>query len=860
MSENRRTILSIGLRFLAASLVASGACGISHARSLFPNPAFQVGSNPSKTVMADLNGDGLMDLVVVDNGYDLVVDRGGVSVLLGRSDGTFSGQLFFGTSGKPFTAQTADFNDDGKPDLVVGISDSNSLQPYISIFLGHGDATFGPEQHLASSAPASLIQVGDFNGDHEKDIVALVQGADGTLYLQVFLGGGNGSFTPTVPFATAGYNSVALSVADLNRDGLDDLAAPAAQGSAVVIFTSRGDGTFDTRTLATPAPAYTARAADFNADGIDDLAVGCLISQYSATPWSLFVFLGRGDGTFASTPSAVLESYFQVAATADLNGDARIDLLAFSPAGPATFLGRGDGTFEPGRPTPPASPDSPVFADFDRDGRVDLTGSKGESNAVFLFYGNGDGTFGPPPLPILAGFTSTSVTHGDFNFDGIVDVAVADNITGQVEVIPGLGDGTFGPASGFQVPFTPTGITAADLNGDAHDDLVVVGIDQPDPSTPPPLGLAAVFLGRGDGTFVSGAVYPVGYFPRPIKILDLNGDLLPDLVVVDEGSSQRDWNLPGGISVLLAHGDGTFSSSPVIPVGEQPSSVAAGDFDRDGRMDLAVTDYGDFYLGIAADLSLLPGNGDGTFHSPTVLALGVGLASVASGDLDGDGNLDLAVADTGNYDPLLDRGHISVFLGKGNGSFRAGARFQAGLAPFDLIMDDLDGDSRQDLAVASNAYLSFFPGAGDGSFGPETPFGLLGALTLVVDDFNSDHLGDVLAISPSGSILFVNQGTVPQRAVDLTVSTENAIGGGAAVVNWRTTAEIDLTGFNIVVLNPSGATTQLNAVLIPCEECITGLGHQYSAIVPKHKNARSIYVEVVHRDGRVERFGPATKL
>src|SRR2546426_781564 len=99
----------------------------------------------------------------------------------------------------------------------------------------------------------------------------------------------------------------------------------------------------------------------------------------------------------------------------------------------------------------------------------------------------------------------------------------------------------------------------------------VVGIDQPDPSTPPPLGLAAVFLGRGDGTFVSGAVYPVGYFPRPIKILDLNGDLLPDLVVVDEGSSRRDWNLPGGVSVLLAHGDGTFSSSPVIPVGEQPS-------------------------------------------------------------------------------------------------------------------------------------------------------------------------------------------------------------------------------------------------------------------------------------------------
>ncbi|PYO59002.1 MAG: hypothetical protein DMD83_01065, partial [Candidatus Rokuibacteriota bacterium] len=334
-----------------------------------------------------------------------------------------------------------------------------------------------------------------------------------------------------------------------------------------------------------------------------------------------------------------------------------------------SFVGRRD--FPVG-----SCPQAVAIGDFNADGVPDLVLPSCSSDAVTVLLGYGDGTFreaGSFP----AGREPSSVAVGDFNRDGVPDLAVPSSGSDSVAVLLGNGDATFRPAVSFAAGGAPHAVAVADLDGDGLLDLAVANYGSGDVS---------VLLGNGDGTFRPARTFAVGTNPISIVVGDFNGDGVRDLAVANANASG------GGsdsVSVLLGNGDGTFQPARTFAVGAHPTSVAMGDFNRDGMLDLAVASQ------TSSTVSVLLGNGDGTFRAPLTLTAGTNPTGVAVGDFDGDGALDLAVANYGSA-------NVSVLPGNGDGTFRPAVNVSTGNGPWAVAVGDFDRDGKLDLAVAND--------------------------------------------------------------------------------------------------------------------------------------------------------------
>src|SRR5438552_3797650 len=252
-----------------------------------------------------------------------------------------------------------------------------------------------------------------------------------------------------------------------------------------------------------------------------------------------------------------------------------------------------------------------------------------------------------PAMDLAVGASPYSVAVGDFNGDGHLDLAVANGGSNDVSVLLGNGDGTFTPARNFDAGLGggPLWVAVGDFNLDRKLDLVVAN------SSSDSVG---VLLGNGDGTFGSPQTFTFAGDPESIAIWDFNGDGKPDLAVANDDTA-------GTVAVLLGSGGGNFQPAQTFQVGGSNSeSVAAGDFNGDGRLDVAVANAG------SNTVSVLLGNGDGIFQAARTFAVGMKPEFVVAGDVNGDGILDLAV---GNHNS----GTVTVLLGNGNGTFGPGS-------------------------------------------------------------------------------------------------------------------------------------------------------------------------------------------
>ncbi len=264
-------------------------------------------------------------------------------------------------------------------------------------------------------------------------------------------------------------------------------------------------------------------------------------------------------------------------------------------------------------------PASVAVADFNNDGNLDLVVASFMSSDANVLLGNGDGTF-QTYLNYQCGAGSFSVAVGDFNNDGNLDLAVANIYSNNVSVLLGNGDGNFQDAVNYPTDQFSRWVALGDFNNDGKLDLAVANSDSDNVS---------VLLGNGDGTFQQPPVnYPVGSSPH-------SGE--PGLRQHLGTAGEWEWDVPGAVNYA---------------VGDLPRSVAVGDFDGDEIADLAVSNFG------SDNVSVLLGNGSGTFQTAVNYTVGLAPMSVAVGDFNSDGTLDLAVA------------NVSVLLGNGMGRSR----------------------------------------------------------------------------------------------------------------------------------------------------------------------------------------------
>ncbi len=442
--------------------------------------------------------------------------------------------------------------------------------------------------------------------------------------------------------------------------------------------------------------------------------------------------------SFNTAPNFGTEKNPNGVATGDFNNDGKTDLAVanYGSHSFSIFDGDGEGAFAPPRSFPVgivaiglgSTPRDVEVSDFNGDGKLDLVVTGGYGTGwVALLLGDGAGGFGAPAT-YSTGIPAYAAAIGDFNGDGKKDVATVSGLDKKVSFLLGDGAGGLGLMGNFSVTTEPISITAGDFNGDNFTDVAVTGSGSP--------SFVSIILGNATGDYREVSTMPAPLSPISITSADFNGDNKLDLAVSYSWSTPRH-----GVSIMLGTGAGTFGAGTEIFTGYEPSAVMAGDFNGDGKSDLAVTVNGTTVSGSNA-VAVLSGNGNGGFATPKYFGTAIGPTSLARGDFNNDGKTD--IVSTHFYADA-----ISVLIGDGAGSFASSITELSGGGW--LASGDFNSDGKPDLAIpVSNSFVSpplieirFNNGAG----GLASPLYLQVSHTphsVIVDDLNHDGKADLV--------------------------------------------------------------------------------------------------------------------
>jgi hypothetical protein len=337
-------------------------------------------------------------------------------------------------------------------------------------------------------------------------------------------------------------------------------------------------------------------------------------------------------------------------------------------------------------------------------------------------------------LNLAVGHSPAAVVSGDFNGDGRLDLAAANSADNSVSILLGAPNASFTVGTTLSTGFSnPVALALADFNGDGKLDLAVVNAGS---------NSVDIELSNGDGTFHAGNSYATGSDPVSIAAGDFNGDGKPDLAIANYNS--------GTVTILLNAGGGNFMAVPAVYMGGQLNAIAAGDFNRDGKTDLAVSNASP-NIGV---ITVLISNGDGTFLPHSLTANNAIPTSVAVGDVNGDGYLDIFEGETNGY---------CAFLGDGMGAFDTGyCGIAVGMTINAVALGNFSGGSAADAVVATARALAVLISNGDGTFklGSEVNAGTQ-TVSLAAGDFSGDGKLDLAAadMKDNSVAVLLNNGT-----------------------------------------------------------------------------------------------------
>ena len=618
---------------------------------------FAVGRSPRRVVIADINGDGIPDLLVANHNDDTI------SVLLGRGDGTFAPQQLVLVGAKPYALAVADVNGDGKPDLIV----ANSAGDSVSVLLGKGNGAFVPQKLLRVGKQPFSVTVADINNDGKLDIIT-ANAFDNTV--SVLLGAGNGAFAPQQSYPV-GDRPYSVAVADTNGDGKPDIVTTNYGDNSIGVLLGKGDGSFEKQqTFSTDQQPVQTVAADANGDGRADLITA--VNHDSSTS----VVLGNGDGTFQAVSAASGVGVRDTPFLVDLNGDGVLDSLVLDRSGNILFRAGLPGSGNAFAPPVILNPDRPArnitivntghglaIAAADTHSDPALSSSQFVF-AVSLYAVDAQGdisrglAFSSTALPVR-------ITAAQLTNNGLDDLIVANSLDNSLSIALQTAPGVFSSPIVVGVGITPSDVAVADVNGDGLPDILVT-----DQSS----GDVTILLNDTTHSFAQTLRFRAGTGPDTVDaaagvsalsssaqsvslaVGDFTGNGRTDLVVVNAGAHS--------FSVLTNDGLGfgdpllslTTSTSGGFQINNQPGAVVAGDFNRDGKPDLAVLmqDTGQIWI--------YTNNGDGTFLHTSSIPVGDEATGLSLAPGSAPGLLDLLV---GNG-----FGDVLHLRGKGNGTFQ----------------------------------------------------------------------------------------------------------------------------------------------------------------------------------------------
>jgi hypothetical protein len=808
--------VTVALTLAAAAMLASPASAnqVGDAGRFDTWTGYDVGRSPVAVATADFNGDGAPDVAWARHDFFHGQVIGNTMVVqMNLGEGTLGEAVSYPAVDDSNDIAVGDLNGDGAPDLVV-VSEGSALNnTTIDLYLNDGSGAFTHRTTTGGSAPARVVLT-DLNGDGSPDL-AMTNGW-GANDISVVLNNGDGTFAAgtDVHLGETGSLAGGLAAADLNGDGSKDLAVGwqnlATNAGTVSLFMNDGNGGFaGTPTdliVADPNEGQSMSAPQVAAGELNGDANVDLVAAGGGQSDHVVLF---NDGGLSFTQLHVTAGFNSTNLhTVDFEGDGDVDVfsatMGSSLTGDVTLLrNNGDSTFTTETIESSHQPVDVDTADFNLDGKLDLAVPNQGSGTVAVHpQGAGAAFEAPPTYPTFS--EPNGVATADFNLDGSIDVAASVPVSNVIDVKFNDGTGVLTP--GTSVPSatgTPTSVWATTIDANASPDLLWIpgsGTHQ-----------FAYALNNGDGTF--GAVYTKAVSTCGIGRLttfDVNGDGTQD-ALVGSGNSFCSNSADNQVSVTLNNGDGTFGAETMVDLGVSlPTMVVAGDLNGDGIVDLAAAGATTPCCGAGqGDVGVALGTGGVTFDAASQFTTDHGHREIAIGDLDGNGSLDLAT--TNNADAI--NATTSVLLNDGAGAFSDISTFDGEtisnlLNEVAIAIGDLNGDGNADVAVANRTGkdVGVYYGLGGGAFDPtQVRYGMHAELQdVALADLNGDgrldlagptagtttgaaglrHKAAAAATSTDGvSVLLNGGGSVP---VTHTLAVTRAGGGSGTVTSTPT--------------------------------------------------------------------------
>jgi hypothetical protein len=670
------SLVSVGLN--GSNATGSGTGVFSSGQSVV------VTGTSGGVALGDVDADGDLDLVASDKSVASPATNNTVSVRLnggnarGSNSGIFSGGYNPEVGMQPQSLALGDVDGDGDLDLLA----TNYASGTVSVRLNQ------PPPPLISSVTPSSGVAGTVVTVTGTNLLGSSLTVNGQVLMPTTVTDNN--FTFTIPEGAAintgtiiltkntGVASAPFTIL-FNVTSIaplaNSLAAPHANSAVQLAFSE------PLATTASGGPYVFSNLLGGYKAGTTSVAGNTL--SFAATSGTVRTNFAPGEIISVSVPAAIKSA-------GGLSASKRVYRFTVAASG------SGQGNFQPGADVLlEAQPYGIAVGDVDGDGDQDLVastyGTTGQGNTSALRLNNGNGTFTYASLPSGYGTDSgvIDVTLADVDNDGDLDIISANALNSSTSVFLNNGAGRFVNRANPTVRRSPRRVITADVDGDGDLDLLTVGAD----------GFVSIRLNLGDGNFYGGSEVTVGDNPLGLTTADIDGDGDLDLLTANNGSN----GMGNTVSIRLNNGTGTFSGNTEVVVGTGPSSVAVADVDGDGDLDLLAANGGPNWTGNTVSVRL--NNGSGNFSGSAEVAVGTGPSYLLTADVDADGDQDLLTA---NYATNT----VSVRLNNGTGTFNGGADPQVDTNTFSgrgaqgLALADLDGDSDLDLVVANSGNLA----------------------------------------------------------------------------------------------------------------------------------------------------------